>query len=267
MTRNITYNGAKIEFSVSGQGTIIVLLHGYIESLNIWEDFTEKLLEHNYKVISIDLPGHGNSDVIAEVHSMKMMAEVVNEVLLELNVEKCVMVGHSMGGYVTMEFVENYSNKIHAYCLFNSVPFSDSDEKKNVRDRLIKSIEQGKKVLLAKEHVSKTFATENKDKFVEEKGFLKIIGINTSDEGTIAALKGMKIRKNHKETFEKTEIPVLWILGKKDNFISPEIIHQIAKSDKTDIVFLENSGHQGFIEEKERSFDVLNNFIKKFNQT
>lgn len=265
MTQNITYKGSNIEFSVSGQGNVVVLLHGYIESLNIWEDFTEKLLEHNYKVISIDLPGHGNSDVIEEVHSMKMMADVVNEVLEELNVEKCVMVGHSMGGYVTMEFVENYSNKIKAFCLFNSLPFSDSEEKKNARDRLIKSIEQGKKVLLAKEHVSKTFATENKDKFVEEIGFLKIIAINTSDEGTIAALKGMKIRKNHKETFEKTKFPALWILGLKDNFISPRITQQIAESDKIDIVLLENAGHQGFIEEKEKSFDALNNFLEKCN--
>ena len=56
MTQNITYKGSNIEFSVSGQGNVVVLLHGYIESLNIWEDFTEKLLEHNYKVISIDLP-------------------------------------------------------------------------------------------------------------------------------------------------------------------------------------------------------------------
>ncbi|MEA3452276.1 MAG: alpha/beta hydrolase [Bacteroidota bacterium] len=267
MNRNITYKKANIEFSESGQGNAIVLLHGYIESLNVWEDFSEKLLEQNYKVISIDLPGHGNSEVIDEVHTMKMMADVVNKVLEELNIEKCVMIGHSMGGYVTMEFVKNFKNKIQGFCLFNSVPFSDSDEKKTIRDRLVNSIEQGKKMLLAKEHVEKTFATINKDKFVLEKGFLKIIAINTSDKGTIAALKGMKLRKDFMETFENTELPVLWVLGRKDNFISPDIIKQITISDKIDIVFLEKSGHQGFIEEKEKSFDIINNFAKKCYQT
>ncbi len=257
-------NGKQTSFSDTGEGFPIVLLHGYIESLNAWEKFAEELSK-SYRVIAIDLPGHGNAPVFDKIHTMEFMAYYVNDILEYLHINKCVMIGHSMGGYVTMEFLSKYPEKLSGFSLFHSTPFPDSDEKKEIRDRLIAAIKQGKKVQLAKDHVEKTFAPENLNKFVEEIGFLKIIAVHTSDEATIAALEGMKVRKNHASTLTETKLPFLWIFGLKDNFISPTAKDLLKLPEKAEIVTLEKSGHQGYIEEQEKSLKIIKDFLKKIN--
>lgn len=262
MHKNIKYKNKNISYAISGEGNVVVFLHGYIESLNVWDNFIE-LLNRKYKVITIDLPGHGNSEIFGEISTMSIMAEAVNAVLKEEQIKECVVIGHSMGGYVTMELVDQKNEKLKGFCLFHSSPFADSEEKKEVRDRLIKSIEQGKKIPLAKEHVEKTFSQENTANFIEEIGFLKIIAINTSDQGTIAALKGMKERKNYKESFEKTKLPSLLILGTKDNFIPPQIVDELTIPSQMEVKILTNSGHQGYIEEKAISLEIVDEFLRK----
>ena len=257
----IKYNDTKISYSDTGEGFPIVLLHGYLESLLVWENFSKKLKTTN-RVISIDLPGHGNSESQSNIHTMKYMADSVNKVLEHLNVKECLMIGHSMGGYVTMEFLNNYPEKLKAICLFHSTPYADSEEKKQVRSRLIEAIEAGKHVSLAKEHVEKTFAPENLEKFVEQIGFLKIIAINTKPNGNIAALKGMKERKDFSTLLEQIKIPSLWIFGKRDNFIDIDILKKI-KLNNTKVSILNNSGHQGYIEEEEKSYEIIKEFLKE----
>jgi len=262
--KQLKFRTKTIEYVVKGEGQTIVLLHGYIESLNIWGEFAKELSK-NYKVIAIDLPGHGNSELINEVHTMELMAEVVNSVLEQENIEKCMLVGHSMGGYVTMQFIEMYPEKLQAACLFHSTPFADDDERKEIRNQIIKAINAGKRVLLAKEHVEKTFAIDNRAKYVQEIGFLKIIAVNTTNEGTIAVLEGMKKRKDHSATFLKTDVPILWILGAKDNFISIDVKDKIAIPKLSEVIILKDSGHQGLIEELETSISVIKKFFEKNN--
>lgn len=256
----IKFQGKNIEYKTEGKGKEVVLLHGYIESLNVWDDFAEKLSE-NYKVIRIDLPGHGNSDNFGTENSMEIMADSVNAVLKDLKISNCTMIGHSMGGYVTLQFLEKYPEKIDKFCLFHSTPFADNEKKKKERTQIINMIEKGKKVILAKEHVKKTFAEENLKKYVEKIGFLKVIAVNTKNEGTIAALKGMKKRKDFSELFTQTDKPVLWILGKKDDFIPLKVKEKIKLPQKTKIVILENTAHQGFIEEFDKSLIIIKEFI------
>ena len=80
-------------------GTTVVLLHGYLESLEIWGDFMKELAMH-YRVLAIDIPGMGISQVRGEVHTMEFLADVLKGVLDKQGVERCFVVGHSMGGYV-----------------------------------------------------------------------------------------------------------------------------------------------------------------------
>lgn len=264
MYSKVKFSGKQIAYQDQGQGFPVVLLHGYLESLAVWEKFAQKLASTN-RVIAIDLPGHGNSEIISSAHSMQTMAESVNAVLEFLNVQQCFMIGHSMGGYVTMEFLNNFPEKLKGICLFHSTPYADTEEKKTIRNRMIEAIEAGKHVQLAKEHVEKTFAKENIEKFVQEIGFLKIIAINTKPLGNIAALKGMRERKDLSTLLKLTPIPSLWIFGAKDNFISTDIIEK-NKFKNTEIEILENSGHQGYIEEEEKSLNITRKFLNKIQK-
>ena len=81
------------------------------------------------------MPGHGRSGIIDNIHTMDLMAESINHLLNELKIKKCVIIGHSMGGYVTLAFLEKFKEKLLGFSLFHSVPFGDTDEKKKDRDR------------------------------------------------------------------------------------------------------------------------------------
>jgi pimeloyl-ACP methyl ester carboxylesterase len=136
MNKTIDFQGRSVYYNVSGQGSALVFLHGYLESSQIWNGFIDRFVK-THKVICIDLPGHGKSEVIAKVHTMEQMAQIVNVVIEEEGIDRLVLFGHSLGGYVTMEFVNQYPRKIQGYCLFHSTCFADDDDKKLNRDREI----------------------------------------------------------------------------------------------------------------------------------
>ena len=117
-------------------GTTVVLLHGYLESLEIWGDFMKELAMH-YRILAIDIPGMGISQVRGEVHTMEFLADVLKGVLDKQGVERCFVVGHSMGGYVAEAFAAKYASMLQGLVLFHSTPNPDTEEKRENRRREI----------------------------------------------------------------------------------------------------------------------------------
>lgn len=263
MTGIINFRNSSVRYKVEGEGKEIVLLHGYLESLDIWCKFSGEL-KKEFRVVSIDLPGHGQSGIIADVHTMEIMAEGVNAVLDELNIKKCVLIGHSMGGYVTMAFADLFPDKLWGYCLFHSTPFADTEEKKQNRNREIEMVNQGKKELIFNTNVPKAFADDNIYRLKSKVGQALEIARNTVDDGIKAVLEGMKQRPDRSDILANTNIPVLLIFGKKDNYIPFDVImEKIKLNDKGELFILKNSGHMGFIEETEKSLNTLTSFVNK----
>lgn len=260
MINFIDYKDKKIRYQLLGQGHTIVLLHGYLESLDIWEDFA-KSLSNDFQVISIDLPGHGKTSVFQEVHTMTFMAEVVEQVLATLNIQQCVIFGHSMGGYALMEYVNCYAERLVGFSLFHSTPFADNELKKTTRDMTILDIKNGKRITVCKEHSPKTFANENHKKFERIIGYAKIIALNTPQEGIIAALEGMKQRTDHAELLANTKLPFLFIHGAKDNFIQANVLNYMKLPINSKVLLLQNSGHQGYLEEPEICLENIKLFV------
>ncbi len=262
MVKSIVFRNTTIRFDDKWQGPPIVLLHGFMESLDVWDEVAEELSEE-FRVVAIDLPGHGKSGVIEQVHTMELMADVVKEVVDYLSLGKIVLVGHSMGGYVALEFLKDYPQYLAGLVLLHSTPLADTSERKQQRDKMVFDIKSGVKVKLAKEHVQKTFASDNLERFVQKVGFLKIIAINTSNDGIIGALEGMKDRPDYRDVLKNAKVPFLYILGKKDNFISPDVVQQLDLPEDSKVVLLEHSGHQGYIEERDKVVVILEDFAKK----
>jgi len=119
-----------LNFEKKGDGKeTLVLLHGFMENISIWSDL-EKHLSKDFTLLKIDLPGHGQSDILAEVHTMEMMAEEVKKVLDHQNLNKIHLLGHSMGGYVSLAFAEKFPEYLKSLTLFFSTYFPDDAEKK-----------------------------------------------------------------------------------------------------------------------------------------
>ncbi len=262
MNYYIHYNGGKIYYSDTGEGEIIVLLHGYLETSDIWSGIAGKLAK-KFRIISVDLPGHGLSKVYSESHTMEFMAGAVKVLLENLNIKKVFLTGHSLGGYVALAFLELYPGMLNGYCLFHSHPFADKPENIEKREREIKIVRAAKKYLLYPENISQMYASVNLDKFREQLQRSKDIASTIRDEGIIAVLNGMMNRPSRLKFMEEGKVPCLWILGKMDNYISSEEVQaKVRLPANAKVVILENSGHIGFIEEEDLAVKILTDFVK-----
>lgn len=261
MKLSLLIHNKKIFYTDQGHGTTLVLLHGYLESSDIWENFSKELSKSN-RVLSFDIPGHGDSDVLAKQHTMQALAEVLKESLQLLHITKCFMVGHSMGGYLTLMFHELYPDLLSGFCLFHSHPFADTEETKKKRIREIEFIKDGKKTLIATLNIPNAFASDNLDQFKPEIEHAIQIAVKTPEEGIIANLYAMMNRPDLSESLANSKIPFLYLAGKKDNYIDfNTLIPKVKIPVNSELQILENSGHMGFIEEKKNALICIDHFI------
>ncbi len=239
----------------------VFLIHGYLESKEIWDGFAERLTE-NYRIIAPDLPGHGQSDLYDTVHRMDDLAEAIVVVARHLGISKFHLAGHSMGGYVTLAFREAHPEMLYSYTLFHSTCFADSEEKKVSRGREIELVKQGKKQLIVNINIPKSFANDNHKRLSADIERAMHIAALTPGNGIIALLNGMMERPDRCRLLKENQIPLLIIGGKKDNYIPFSKLEelQVMGSD-VKLVPLENSGHMGFIEEPAKAAAVLHDFI------
>ena len=241
----------------------IVLLHGYLESMLVWDDFVPYLYKE-VRVVTLDLPGHGISVVQGEKHSMEFLADTVADALHALGIERCTLVGHSMGGYVALAFCERHPEMLDGLVLFSSTPNPDTPEKADNRRREIALVQAGKKELLARVAPSAGFAEENRDRMKDYIEDLTEQVFITEDSGIVALLNGMIDRKDQNEMLRQTKVPVLFILGRKDNYIPVEVAEKmVANHPEAEVVWLEHSGHMGFLEEPETAAAALLEFVRK----
>lgn len=227
----------------------IVLLHGYLESLLVWEEFVP-LLYKQVRVVTLDLPGHGISEIKGETHSMEFLADTVKGALDALGIKRCTLVGHSMGGYVALAFCERYPERLERLVLLSSTPNADTPEKAENRRREIALVKAGKKEMLARVAPSAGFAEQNRSRMKDAIEDLTEQVFLTEEEGIVALLNGMIARPDRNEMLRNSSVPQLFIFGKKDNYIPLEVAEQLAASHpQAEILWLENSGHMGFLEE------------------
>ena len=260
--KSIVFRKKKISFTDKGKGKVIVLLHGFTEDLHMWDRFASKLAK-KFRVICIDLPGHGASECIAPVHSMDLQAEIVRSVLKERKVGKCVMIGHSMGGYVTLAFAEKYKEMLNGICLFHSHAFPDSPQDRENRDRVIAIVEKDKFGFVT-QFITGLFPSEVQLKY--KKDIQKLIerARKFPKEGIIAALEGMKIRPDRTPLLKKTKLPVLFIIGMKDSKAPlPNLWEMISLPAISESLILKNCGHMGYIEAPEETLNSIWSFAWK----
>lgn len=243
----IIYKNTPIHFSSEGRGNPLVLLHGFLESKEIWKDFAQELSGQR-QVICIDLPGHGNSGVIDEIHPMAEMASSVKAVLDELEVKQAMFAGHSMGGYVCLEVQNLFPTIPRGLALINSTPKADSEERKINRDKASELVKKNKKAFV-KMAIANLTTPENNHKFEMQIKDLQELALGFSKEGIIAALQGMKIRTDYTHLFAEMKNPKYIIAGEQDPVLDHQEMKKIAKLSNS--VFLSfPGGHLSFIENK-----------------
>lgn len=245
----IEFQNKNIHYTSEGTGETLVLLHGFLESKEIWTEFIPEFSKYG-RIITIDLPGHGQSECLAEVHTMELMAECVHAVLKEVKAEKANFIGHSMGGYVSLAFLELYPEMMNDLMLLNSTPEADSEEKKKNRDRGVEVVKKNKKAYISMA-ISNLLTPENDHKYSKEVQILKDRANHFPVAGITAALKGMKIRTNKIDVLQKHPGIKIIVSGKKDPLIDIEDIKSLAKRCKCRFFALPG-GHLSYLESQDQ---------------
>jgi len=260
--RSAKINDKNIRYSIEGEGAIIVLLHGFVECIEIWEQFSCKLSKTN-KVICIELPGHGESEIISEVQTMEIMAEHVHKLINTIISEKYVLIGHSMGGYIGLSFAEKYENELVGLGLFHSNAIADTPEAKLGRERAAEIIKLNKENYIFN-FIPNLFAECNRETFATEIIWLQEKAKSLTKEALISCLFGMKERTDKISFLIDTNLPIMFIAGKEDER-SPlnSLIAQAMLPKHSEILILSNCGHTGYIEKETETLEFIRDFARK----
>ena len=258
--KKLPYNNSTLHYSVGGQGKTVLLLHGFAEDSSIWEDFIPELSNH-YNLIIPDIPGSGKSTLLQETQvGLEEYADSIHFILAKENIDKCCMIGHSMGGYITLAFAEKYPGMLEGMGLFHSSAYADDDQKKETRKKAIEFIREKGSNAFLKTSIPGLFADDVKNKTAIEQLIEK--GKQFSPEALSQYYQAMINRPDRTTILKNALSPVLFIMGEHDKAVL--FNHSLEQSylpSESHIHIFRNSAHMSMLEEKEKSFNSLAHFL------
>ena len=191
------------------------------------------------------------------------MADAVADACEELGIAQALLVGHSMGGYAALAFARKYPQCTAGLCLLHSTPNADSPEKRVARAAEIDLIASGKRDKVIRDALPKLFAPQNLKRMQPRIDELAC-ALQVSNEGIIACIKGMQERSDMNDFLKEFAKPLLLVFGRGDMYIAAETAQtMIDKFPQAQTVWVENSGHCGFLEEPEKALQTLLEFAGK----
>lgn len=261
MEKKLQYQGSEIVYQVFRAGLTVVLVHGFAEDSNIWHEQIN-FLQDQCNLIVPDLPGSGGSALLQKDNvTIEDYASSVNAVLENEGVDKCILLGHSMGGYIALAFAEKFADKLQAFGFVHSSAFADSEEKKSVRKKGIKMMEEYGVYPFLKNTTPNLFSENYKKKYPERVSELIEQGKNFSKEALIQYYTAMINRPDKTAVLEKSSVPVLFIIGSED-VAAPldDLLKQVHLPKTSYIHIIEGVGHMSMWERP----GLVNNYLLEF---
>ncbi|WP_442594449.1 alpha/beta fold hydrolase [Neobacillus sp. D3-1R] len=251
----------EMSYTEIGKGETIVLLHGFCGSMSYWDKVVTKLSQE-YRVILVDLRGHGHSSSNVSPFTIDDMAKDIKELLESLHLGQVYLFGHSLGGYITLSLMEHFPEKLKGFGLIHSTAFPDTDEGKAGRLAGFENIEKNGIHPFIDGLVPKLFADENLDKLKEEVEKTKIIGYRTSPEAAKQTLLAMKNRPGRNAVIRNSTIPILLVAGEHDKIIPVQKVFSVEGSHIHTKV-IPHAGHMSMYEQPEELYKVLWEFLER----
>lgn len=249
----------KIHYREMGKGQPLMILHGLFGFSDNWQTHAKKLAEY-FRVILVDLRNHGHSDWSNEF-SYDLMAEDVNELVDELQLEDLILVGHSMGGKTAMRFAQLYEEKL---------------EKLIVVDMGIKSYPMHHQHILAgihsvdlKNNTTRRQAQEQMSKHIDSEGVMQFLLKNLywKEKGKLAWRMNIDVLEREMPeiltALSEGEVmtSTLFIRGELSNYVLDEDIDTIEEQfPDSDVVTISNAGHWVHAEAPDEFLDALLSF-------
>jgi pimeloyl-ACP methyl ester carboxylesterase len=252
-----------LQYTVEGKGHPVLFIHGFGENGNVFNDL-QHLLKSHYKVYIIQLPGINGSGFNEKtaLWNLTDYASLINDFIEEIIQQPVTVLGHSMGGYITLSLVAQHPDNILAFGLIHSTAFADSEEKIEAREKNIEFIEKYGNELFIKTTTPNLFSPQSQENL--STAIQEHIEANqhTAPEVLIAYTRAMIRREDHTALLKSTALPVLWIIGKHDQAVKyDDTLQQVYLPNISFVNILNNSGHMGMIEEPERVLNAVKEFL------
>lgn len=255
-----TVSGA-LSYRIAGKGTPVMLIHGLAEDGSIWNEITAAVGDQAL-IISPDLPGSGASERGAEKITIEGMAVACKAIIDAENISSVVVIGHSMGGYVSLAFAEQFPQAIIALGLFHSSAYADDEEKKSSRNKMISFIQSHGTLPFLKQATPGLFSDTTKAKDAKAVDELIERYSNFDPQSLVAYQQAMIERPDRTSLLENIVKPVLFVIGRQDKAIPYDVsIRQSHIPSVAYIHVLEDSGHMGMLEETSKSIEILKSFL------
>ena len=172
------------------------------------------------------------------------------------------MIGHSMGGYITLAFAEKYPGSLKAFGLFHSSAFADNEEKKDTRRKAIEFIKTKGAHTFLKSTTPTLFAKAFTEEYAEKITALIEEGKNFTNAALIQYYDAMINRPDRTAILQNFNNPILFIIGEHDQAIPLQSsLQQCYLPSRSNVNILTRSAHMGMWEEKEKANEILFNFL------
>ena len=255
--------GIELAYEVSGVGQPIVLLHGFPFNRTLWREQVGALSER-YCVITVDLRGHGETPATRAPATMEEMAGDVAALLDDLRIERVVLGGLSMGGYVALAFCRLFPGRVGALVLADTRPQADTDEARLTREETAaRAIAEGMHTV-ADAMLPKLLAPSTQEERPEVVARVREMILNTDPQGAASALRGMAVRRDHTEFMREINCPTLIIVGSLDP-ITPladaELMNREIRGSRLEVIA--GAGHVSNVERPAEFNRALENFLRE----
>ena len=258
---SILFRNGKLAYTDKGKGRALILIHGFLGNKELWS-FHVSTLRKSFRVIAIDLPGHGGSDALGYIHPMELLAEAIQQLITHLKLRRVVLVGHSLGAYVALAFAEKYPDTLLGLISVNSTAKGDTVSRKKSRNQLIKLIKKDKNKALQL-LVPTFFNYKTRSTHWKIKRYLEAAK-NCSSKGIVATIEGMKTRKEREIILNFAPFHYAYFVGEHDSIISiKDQKEEVALNKKGELLYFENSSHMIYLEEEAKSCKMIQKFAKK----
>lgn len=262
MSRTARVRGIEVAYDdYEGRGLPLVLLHGFPFNRSMWRE-QAAALSGAYRVVTPDLRGHGRTTATDEPATMEEMADDVAALLDELQVERAVVGGLSMGGYVTLAFCRKYAERVSGVVLADTRATPDNEEGRRTREETARRALAEGMGPIADAMTPKLLAPSTLERSPEVVARVREMILGTEPRGAAAALRGMALRRDQTDLLPRLRVPALVVVGSEDSLTPPadaEAMRDLMHDSR--LVTLDGAGHASNLERADEFNLALREFL------